>query len=151
MTDLATDTQTPQRRIARPFWFAAGSLSLLFGMIGVVLPVLPTTCFVLFAAFAYSKSTPRMARYLETHPVFGPIITGWIMGVVGPSGYFLHIATLCTMMAAYAAYRMTQRATPDDTDRYTAVVPGVSPMAVAYAQEVAMEAAEEDAEDGQAA
>lgn len=83
--------------------------------------------------------------------VFGPIITGWIMGVVGPSGYFLHIATLCTMMAAYAAYRMTQRAAPDDTDRYTAVVPGVSPMAVTYAQEVAMEAAEENSEDGQAA
>ncbi|QFT92763.1 putative MFS-type transporter YcaD [Roseovarius sp. THAF9] len=85
--------------------------------------------------------------------VFGPIITGWIMGVIGPSGYFLHIATLCTMMAAYAAYRMTQRAAPsaDDTESYTAVMPSASPMAVTYAQEVAMEAAEENAEDGQAA
>ncbi|MFN3210966.1 MAG: MFS transporter [Roseovarius sp.] len=79
--------------------------------------------------------------------VFGPIITGWIMGVVGPSGYFLHIATLCTMMAAYAAYRMTQRATPDDTDRYTAVMPSASPMAVTYAQEVAMDAAEDGQEE----
>ncbi len=85
--------------------------------------------------------------------VFGPIITGWIMGVIGPSGYFLHIATLCTMMAAYAAYRMTQRAAPsaEDTESYTAVMPSASPMAVTYAQEVAMEAAEENAEDGQAA
>ncbi|MGK7653304.1 MFS transporter [Roseovarius sp. B08] len=85
--------------------------------------------------------------------VFGPIITGWIMGVVGPSGYFLHIATLCTLMAAYAAYRMTQRAAPsaEETERYTAVMPNASPMAVTYAQEVAMEAAEENAEDGQAA
>lgn len=85
--------------------------------------------------------------------VFGPIITGWIMGVIGPSGYFLHIATLCTMMAAYAAYRMTQRAAPsaDDTESYTAVMPSASPMAVTYAQELAMEAAEENAEDGQAA
>ncbi len=81
--------------------------------------------------------------------VFGPIITGWIMGVVGPSGYFLHIATLCTMMAAYAAYRMTQRAAPDDTDRYAAVVPGVSPMAVTYAQEIAQGFAQDAAEDGQ--
>ncbi|MDD9724144.1 MFS transporter [Roseovarius sp. SK2] len=85
--------------------------------------------------------------------VFGPIITGWIMGVIGPSGYFLHIATLCTMMAAYAAYRMTQRAAPsaDDTESYTAVMPSASPMAVTYAQEVAMEAAEENDVDGQAA
>jgi MFS family permease len=85
--------------------------------------------------------------------VFGPIITGWIMGVIGPSGYFLHIATLCTLMAAYAAYRMTQRAAPsaEETERYTAVMPNASPMAVTYAQEVAMEAAEEPTEDGQAA
>ena len=100
MTDLATDTQTPQRRIARPFWFAAGSLSLMIGMIGVVLPVLPTTCFVLFAAFAYSKSTPRMARYLETHPVFGPIITDWrAHGAIAPRFKAIAVATMAAVLA----------------------------------------------------
>ena len=81
--------------------------------------------------------------------VFGPIITGWIMGVVGPSGFFLFIAALCSAMVAYAAYRMTQRASPsaDDTESYTAVSPGASPMAVTYAQEIAIEAAQDD-EDG---
>ena len=95
MTNLATDTQTPQRRIARPLWFAAGSLSLLLGMIGVVLPVLPTTCFVLFAAFAYSKSSPRMARYLETHRVFGPIIADWrAHGAIAPRFKAMAVATM---------------------------------------------------------
>ena len=100
MTDLTTVTHTPQRRIARPFWFAAGSLSLLLGVIGVVLPVLPTTCFVLFAAFAYSKSSPRMARYLETHRVFGPIIADWrAHGAIAPRFKAMAVATMAAVLA----------------------------------------------------
>lgn len=80
--------------------------------------------------------------------VFGPIITGWIMGVVGPSGFFLFITALCAAMVAYAAYRMTQRAAPsvEDTDSYTTLSPGGSPVAVAAAQEYAFEAAQDDEE-----
>ena len=100
MTDLATVTHMPKRRIARPFWFAAGSLSLLLGMIGVVLPVLPTTCFVLFAAFAYSKSSPRMALYLERHRVFGPIIVDWrTHGAIAPRFKAMAVATMVAVLA----------------------------------------------------
>ncbi|WP_338547756.1 MFS transporter [Roseovarius phycicola] len=80
--------------------------------------------------------------------VFGPIITGWIMGVMGPSGFFLFIAMLCALMVAYAAYRMTQRAAPavEDTDTYAAVAPGASPIVVEVAQEYAIETAQDDDE-----
>jgi len=78
--------------------------------------------------------------------VFGPIITGWMMGVVGPSGFFLFITILCAIMVAYAAYRMTQRAAPsvEDTDSYAAVAPGASPVVVAVAQEYAIEEAQDE-------
>ncbi|MEL7258785.1 MAG: MFS transporter [Pseudomonadota bacterium] len=78
--------------------------------------------------------------------VFGPIITGWMMGVVGPSGFFLFITILCAMMVAYAAYRMTQRAAPsvEDTDSYAAIAPGASPVVVAVAQEYAIEEAQDE-------
>ena len=48
-------------------------------------------------------------------------------------------------MVLYAIYRMTQRAAPDasPTDGYAPVMPTSSPMAVEYAQEVAIEAAEQ--------
>ncbi len=80
--------------------------------------------------------------------VLGPIITGWIMGVIGPSGFFLFIAVLCAAMVAYAAYRMTQRAAPavEDTDSYAAVAPGASPIVVEVAQEYAIETAQDDEE-----
>ncbi|MFB9150638.1 MFS transporter [Roseovarius ramblicola] len=75
--------------------------------------------------------------------VSGPLITGWLMGVIGPRGFFVVIAVLALSIAAYAAYRMTQRATPGTTDSYTAVAPSASPMAVEFAQEFAIETAQE--------
>ncbi len=45
--------------------------------IGVVLPLLPTTPFVLLAAFFASKGSPAFASWLEGHPSFGPAIRDW--------------------------------------------------------------------------
>src|SRR6056297_3648961 len=80
--------------------------------------------------------------------VTGPLVTGWLMGVIGPRGFFVVIAVLGLSIAAYAAYRMTQRAAPapDKTDSYTAVAPSASPMAVEFAQEFAIETAQEGEE-----
>lgn len=81
--------------------------------------------------------------------VAGPVITGWMMGAIGPGGYFLFIAVLGAAMALYAAYRMTQRAAPsvEDTDSFTPVMPSASPMAVTFAQEYDIETAQEDADE----
>ena len=78
--------------------------------------------------------------------VAGPLVTGWMMGAFGPEGFFVFIAALAFATSGYAAYRMTQRASPSvgDTESYAAVSPGGSPMAVAFAQEVAIEAAQEE-------
>ena len=83
--------------------------------------------------------------------VAGPMVTAWMMGVIGPHGYFLFIGLLMFTMAAYAAYRMTQRAAPsvEDTDSYTWVTPSASPMAVAFAQEYDIEAAEAEADEAE--
>ncbi len=77
--------------------------------------------------------------------IAGPLITGWMMGVMGPSGFFLYIAVLGAAMALYAAYRMTQRPTHviDPTDTFTTVMPSSSPVAVAMAQEYAIDIAQE--------
>ncbi|MEM1230389.1 MAG: YbaN family protein [Pseudomonadota bacterium] len=61
----------------RPFWNLLGLLSLVLGAIGVVLPLLPTTPFVILAAFAFSKGSPRLRRWLIENRTFGPIIADW--------------------------------------------------------------------------
>lgn len=51
-----------------------GTLSLGVGMIGVVIPVLPTTPFLLIASFFYLRSSKRMYNWLLNHKVFGSYI-----------------------------------------------------------------------------
>ncbi|MFW1678345.1 YbaN family protein [Pontibacter sp. JAM-7] len=58
------------------YWFC-GMLCLLVGIIGVVVPLLPTTPFVLLAAFCFSRSSERLHQYLLNHRVFGKLIRDW--------------------------------------------------------------------------
>ena len=54
-----------------------GWFFLLLGIIGIPLPLLPTTPFLLLSAFFFSRSSPRLHRWLRSHRVFGPIIRDW--------------------------------------------------------------------------
>jgi MFS family permease len=76
--------------------------------------------------------------------VAGPVFTGWLMGQVGPQGFFVFVFGLMAILCAYALYRMTRRAsTPvDELGSYQAITPNSSPLAVAMAQEAAIDAAE---------
>ena len=67
----------PPYRLARPVWVAAGSVALALGIIGIALPILPTTPFLLLAGLCYGKGSPRLRLWLETHPRFGPPILAW--------------------------------------------------------------------------
>ena len=54
-----------------------GSIALLLGIIGIVVPGLPTTPFVLVAAACYARASERFYRWLLRNPTFGPLIIEW--------------------------------------------------------------------------
>lgn len=68
---------SPRRTWRRALWSAAGLAALATGIVGVFLPLLPTTPLVLLSAFCFSRSSPRLERRLLEHPRFGPLIRDW--------------------------------------------------------------------------
>ena len=60
----------------RTYWLL-GWLCVGLGLIGAFLPLMPTTIFLLIAAWAFSKSSPRWHTWLREHPRFGETICAW--------------------------------------------------------------------------
>jgi hypothetical protein len=70
----------------RYLWAILGLLCLLLGMVGVVLPLLPTVPFLLLAAFLFARSSERLHNWLLSHPRLGPPIEDWqSRGAINPS------------------------------------------------------------------
>ena len=61
----------------RPLLLAAGLLFLALGAVGIFLPLLPTTPFLLLAAACFSRSSRRMHAWLLQNRLFGPILREW--------------------------------------------------------------------------
>ncbi len=70
-------TALHRSRVVRWLLWLAGSVSLALGLIGVVLPGLPTTPFILLAAACYAKASPRLHRWLLNHRFLGPMVRDW--------------------------------------------------------------------------
>lgn len=76
----ASETTTYQLHaspVVRWLLWIAGTIALILGIIGVFLPVLPTTPFILLAAACYAKASERFHRRLLAHRSFGPVIREW--------------------------------------------------------------------------
>lgn len=65
--------------IKKYVYFFTGSVSLVLGITGVFLPLLPTTPFLLLACFCYLRSSKRMYDWLINHRIFGTSIYGYLI------------------------------------------------------------------------
>jgi uncharacterized membrane protein YbaN (DUF454 family) len=61
-------------RVARGAWWIVGVLAVALGGIGVIVPGLPTTVFFIIAAWAFSKSSPRLEAWVLGLPRIGPMV-----------------------------------------------------------------------------
>ncbi len=76
-SDNAPSDLTTRSPLRRAGWVIAGTISLGLGIIGALLPVMPTTVFILIAAGCYARGSQRLSQRLESHRVFGPMIRDW--------------------------------------------------------------------------
>lgn len=101
-------------------WWLLAYASLAVGIIGIFVPGLPTTVFILIAAYAASRGSERLHRYLLTHPRFGPLIHDWqAHGAVSRRGKWAATLTmlfcavvLLAIMLSVASHRWWMAALP---------------------------------------
>lgn len=68
------------QRLLRWMWASFGVAALSLAVLGIFIPGLPTTPFVLLAAACFSRSSVRLHNWLRRHPRFGQLIHDWENG-----------------------------------------------------------------------
>lgn len=63
--------------IKRGMFLMIGLCSLFLGVIGILVPLLPTVPFILLAAFCFARSSSRLHNWLMTHPWFADALQDW--------------------------------------------------------------------------
>jgi hypothetical protein len=73
----AAGPTAPRSALWRAVLVVVGSISLALGVVGIVVPVLPTTPFLLLAAACYARASQRLYGWLLGQPSLGPIVVEW--------------------------------------------------------------------------
>lgn len=81
-----------------------GTLSLILGIIGIFLPVLPTTPLLLITAFCYYRGSSRMYDWLMSHPKLGPYIRNFREHRMIPRRVKAYILTMLWLSLLFCAY-----------------------------------------------
>lgn len=75
--DYSADVAEHKSPAMRALFIVSGSLFVLLGLIGLVLPIMPTTVFLLLAAACFARASTRFYNLLLNSPAFGPAILQW--------------------------------------------------------------------------
>ncbi len=137
--DDTLDPSLPVPSETMPAWarcmlICFGWLMVIVGFIGIVVPVLPTTVFLIIALWAFSRSSRKFQLWIWNHPTFGPPVRGWhrhgvipirakVMAVLVMSLSFTYVAiwiaedwrlpaVLAAIMLPAGLYIVTRRSHP---------------------------------------
>lgn len=100
--------------LRRGLWIALAYIALGLGIVGVFLPGLPTTPFILVAAWAAAKSSRRLHQWLLDHRLFGPMVRDWqARGAVSRKAKRMAVCTmsLCAVLMFATAPKWWMAAT----------------------------------------
>lgn len=75
-------TRPAASKLSRLLFALLAYISLGIGLVAIFIPGLPTTEFILLAAWAATRSSPRLSAWLDNHRLFGPILHNWRNGKV---------------------------------------------------------------------
>jgi uncharacterized membrane protein YbaN (DUF454 family) len=82
--------------IKKTLWMGTGFISLGMAYVGFVLPGIPFSIFLVFAAYCFAKSNKRMHDWIYNHKHFGPFLTNWTEKRVFPFRYKIAMVIVMT-------------------------------------------------------
>jgi uncharacterized membrane protein YbaN (DUF454 family) len=89
------------KALRRPLLLGTAWLCVGLGTLGIVLPLVPTTPFLLVALWAFSRSSPEMAAKIRNHPIAGSYVRDWEDGGVIPLGAKIIAITMMFAMLGF--------------------------------------------------
>lgn len=84
--------------------FVFGWLCVGLGAIGVVLPILPTTPFLLLALWAFTRSSPKFQTWLWSHSLLGPYVRDWLTYHVIPLKAKIMAVTMMSLSFSWLVF-----------------------------------------------
>ena len=95
--------------IRRAVYFSVGSVSVVLGIIGVFVPLWPTTCFLLLAGWCFARSSRRAERWLHENRLFGRYLRDYReRGIISPTVRASSLAVLWVFIAGSAVLLWSQ-------------------------------------------
>ena len=96
-------------RYTKALLVVSGTLSVTIGIVGMVVPLLPTTPFLLLAAYCYSRSSPRFHNWLLGNRYLGAYIDNYRRGLgMAPRDKVVSVATLWATLGVTALTAVTR-------------------------------------------
>jgi len=102
-SDAQTSVELSSSLLKRALWLSLGLVFLSLGMIGVLLPGLPTTPFILLAAACFARSSRRFYSWLINNPLFGEKVLRYRAGHGIPPRIKLVAVSIASLFVGYAA------------------------------------------------
>ena len=96
-----------RKTVVRSLYLVAGLFCVLLGLIGVLLPLLPTTPFLLVAAFCFSRSSERLHQALLNNRYFGRLIRDWEENGIIPLKAKILATSMMLLMVSYPMFFKT--------------------------------------------
>ena len=91
-------------RFARALWFIGGLLCVGLGLLGVALPGLPTTPFMILAAACFARSSRRLYNWILNHPTFGPLVSRFRAGKGIPKRIKIYAVLAIVVFVSFATF-----------------------------------------------
>lgn len=89
---------------SRAIFGGIGAAAFVLGIIGIFLPLLPTTPLILLSAACFAKASPRAEAWLLRHKAFGPMIRDWrLRGAISRRGKIVACAGMALGFAIFLA------------------------------------------------